>query len=69
MNGITSLEGTGVNCEPPSSDRDVLEILYHETGGPNWTNNGNWLTDAPLRNWYGVDVDGEGRVSGLSLVV
>ena len=68
LNGITSLEGTGVNCEPPSSDRDVLEILYHETGGPNWTNNGNWLTDAPLRNWYGVDVDGEGRVSGLSLV-
>ncbi|MDE2751723.1 MAG: Ig-like domain-containing protein, partial [Gemmatimonadota bacterium] len=69
LNAIVLLEGTGVNCDPPSTDREILEILYNETGGPDWTNNANWLTDAPLRTWYGVDVDGEGRVSGLSLVV
>ena len=69
LNAIASLEGTGVKCDPPSSDREILEILYNETGGPDWTNNANWLTDAPLGNWYGVDVDGEGRVSGLRLVI
>ena len=69
LKAIVSLGGTGVNCNPPSTDREILEILYNETGGPDWTNNANWLTDAPLRNWYGVEVDGEGRVSGLSLIV
>ena len=61
LDGIASHEGTGVECAP-LSDRDVLEILYEATGGPNWTNSNNWLTDAPLRDWYGVGVDGEGRV-------
>ena len=60
LDGIASHEGTGVECAP-LSDRDVLEILYEATGGPNWTNSNNWLTDAPLRDWYGVGVDGEGR--------
>ena len=64
LNAIASVEGTGVNCGPPS-DREILEILYDATGGTNWTNNDNWLTDAPLREWHGVDVDGEGRVSRL----
>ena len=64
LNAIESLDGTGVTCGPPS-DRDILEILYDATGGSNWTNRARWLTDAPLREWYGVDVDGEGRVSRL----
>ena len=66
LDGIASHEGTGVECAP-LSDRDVLEILYEATGGPNWTNSNNWLTDAPLRDWYGVGVDGEGRVRALGL--
>ena len=66
LNAIASLEGTGVSCMP-LSDRDILDILYHETGGPSWSNNANWLTGAPLRDWYGVEVDGEGRVSELIL--
>ena len=67
LNAIASVEGSGVICGPPS-DRDLLEIFYDATGGPNWTNNANWLTDAPLGNWYGVEVDGEGRVSGLGFL-
>ena len=67
LNAIASLDGTGVNCAPPSSDRDILELFYDATRGSNWTNNANWFTDAPLRDWYGVEVDGEGRVSGLGL--
>ena len=35
-------------------DRAALAALYEATDGPNWTNNENWLTDAPLCEWYGV---------------
>ena len=45
----------------------MLTALYEATDGPNWTNSQNWLTDAPLDDWHGVDVDGEGRVDYLDL--
>ena len=32
----------------------VLVALYNATDGPNWTDNENWLTDAPLSEWAGV---------------
>ena len=66
LNAVPSHQGTGVECAR-LSDRDILVALYEATGGPNWTNNGNWLTVAPLRDWYGVSVDGEGRVVELKL--
>ena len=66
LNGIPSYEGTGVQCAP-LSDRDILAALYEATGGPNWTDNDNWLTDAPLREWDDIYVDGEGRVTHLFL--
>ena len=54
-----------------ATDRAALVALYHATGGDNWTNNDNWLTDAPLGDWYGVTIgetpDGNVRVAGLSL--
>ena len=37
------------------------------TDGPNWVNDDNWLSDAPLGDWHGIDVDGTGRVVGVSL--
>ncbi len=64
--GIPVHEGTGEECAP-LSEREILEILYEATGGPNWTNRDNWLTDAPLRDWHGVSVDGDGRVRVLWL--
>ena len=48
-------------------DREVLVNLYHSTDGPNWKNSANWLSDAPLGTWFGVDVDAEGRVTVLML--
>ncbi len=66
LSAIPSHEGTGAECGP-LSDREILEILFEATGGPNWTNNDNWLSDAPLGDWYGVGVDSEGRVAYLSL--
>ena len=35
-------------------DRDALMALYNATDGPNWTDNTNWGTDAPIKEWYGV---------------
>ena len=66
LSAIVSHEGTGVEC-PPLSDLGILEALYIATGGPNWTYQENWLSDAPLRNWQGVEVDGKERVERLSL--
>ena len=51
----------------PQGDRDALAALYNATNGPNWADNTNWLTDAPLDEWYGVTTDAHGRVMGLDL--
>ena len=47
--------------------REALAALYHATNGPGWTNNANWLSDAPLDQWHGVLVDCNGAVTGLAL--
>ncbi len=62
-------EGTSTRGELVAryhSARDVLLVLYHATDGPNWLRNDNWLSDAPLGEWYGVTTDG-GRVVELDL--
>ena len=66
LNGIPSREGTGAKCAL-TSDRDLLVEFYRATGGPDWYNNNNWLTDAPLRSWHGVNTDSQGRVTELRL--
>ena len=66
LNTIPSHDGTDRDCAP-LTDHDILVALYDATGGPDWTNNDNWLTDSPLRDWHGVQVDSEGRVASLSL--
>ena len=67
LSSIPSHEGTGVECAPLASDRDILVALYHATGGRGWTKSDNWLTDAPLRQWHGVQTDVGGRVIELNL--
>ena len=49
------------------SEQAALRALYETTGGPDWTNRGNWRTGRPLGEWHGVGVDGQGRVTGLIL--
>ena len=53
---------------PDLTDRDILELFYHATGGPNWANNENWLSDNPLGEWYGVTTDADGRVTELDFM-
>ena len=50
-----------------ASDRAALAALYEATGGAEWTNDENWLTEAPTTQWYGVATDGSDRVTGLRL--
>ena len=45
----------------------MLVALYNATGGPNWTNNSNWLSNQPLSEWFGVTVDTTDRVEHLNL--
>ena len=52
-----------------ASDRAALIALYHATDGPKWIGNDNWLSDAPLDEWYGVTTDRNGRVIRLDLNV
>ena len=60
----TGVEGQG---RGRLTDRQVLEALYRATNGSDWTDSTNWLTDAPLSEWFGVAADGNGRVAGLRL--
>ena len=52
-----------------NTDRAALVALYNATDGPNWVDNTNWLTDAPLGAWYGVNTDRQGRVVELDLTL
>ncbi len=45
-------------------DSLALVAFYHATGGPNWENDRDWLK-GPLESWYGVSLNGEGRVRWL----
>ena len=51
----------------PSPDRAALVAFYNATGEANWTNNTNWLTNAPVGQWYGVTTDDNGWVTEINL--
>ena len=62
----------GIGLSPPypycrDPQWDALAALYDGTGGPNWKNKTNWLTLAPVVEWYGVTTDADGRVTELNL--
>lgn len=48
-------------------DRKALVALYEATGGPDWRRSGGWLSDAPVGEWYGVEVNNQGRVVSLAM--
>ena len=54
-------------AKPTISERDALAALYESAGGQYWTRSDNWLSDAPLRDWYGVVTNGNGQIIGLNL--
>ena len=50
------------------TDREALVALYNATDGDNWDQNENWLSDAPLDEWAGVETDEDGRVTTLAFI-
>ncbi len=66
LGAVGQHEGTGLLC-PPLSDREILAALYETTDGAHWEESGNWVTDAPLGEWHGVETNAEGRVVSLDL--
>lgn len=59
----------GSDCAPMDSmeDRAVLVSLFDKLDGTNWDKKHNWVSDEPIRSWYGVVSDADGRVTRLSL--
>ena len=66
LDAIAVLRDTGTECAP-ATDREILEMLHAATGGRDWIDSRKWLTDAPLADWRGVEVDDQGRVVELLL--
>ena len=61
---VPSRSGRELAC---NEEREDLARLYEAMGGDNWRNSANWLTDAPLSSWYGIQVDEDGRVVSIDL--
>jgi len=49
-----------------AQDSLALVDLYNNAGGPHWHSNTNWLTTAPVGNWFGIRADA-GRVKSIRL--
>ena len=65
--GLCAWTGNARAQGSAESDRAALEAVYRATGGDDWTDNANWLSDAPLRDWHGVETNEQGRVTELRL--
>ena len=55
------------SAQTVADDKTALTAFYNATGGANWTNNTDWLSDEPLGDWHGVDTNDDGRVITLVL--
>ncbi|MGN6491921.1 MAG: T9SS type A sorting domain-containing protein [Agriterribacter sp.] len=64
--GLTLKSDTILLTGSLTTDSLALVDLYNSTNGPGWTNKTNWLTSAPISQWFGVGIN-EGRVESLSL--
>ncbi len=65
LRGIPDVRAT--TCDRKRRDWDALVALYNATNGPNWFKNDNWLTNAPLDSWFGVEADEIGKVRLIRL--
>ncbi len=51
----------------PLPQPDVLAAIFAATNGALWKDNTNWLTTAPLEEWFGVHLDDDGRIVHILL--
>ena len=51
----------GPTTSSAMSDSTVLVAFYYAMGGEYWKINTNWLSEAPISQWYGVTTNPSGR--------
>ena len=54
-------------CTNNPDEIEALVAFYHQTNGPNWTDGTNWLSNAPVGTWHGVETNEFGAVIELTL--
>ena len=72
---FTTLDAAAVVGPPvavagsPATDRAALMAFYKATDGDYWEERYkvNWLSNAPLGEWFGVTTDENGRVIGIAI--
>lgn len=47
--------------------KDALYHIYSRCNGDQWADNTNWCSDAPLEEWYGIEVNEMGYVTSIDL--
>ena len=60
-------ESVSIEATADNPDQAALEAFYEATGGSGWDDNENWLSDAPLGEWYGLTTDANGRVVKMAI--
>ena len=65
--GLSATQNFTATTVVSSADRNALIAFYDKTGGPDWTDRANWLSNAPLHAWQGVTTDADERVTRLEL--
>ena len=60
-------ESVSLNALPP--DKIALLALFRSADGKSWSRSTNWGTDAPLDEWFGIELDDQGRVESVNLPV
>jgi Leucine-rich repeat (LRR) protein len=54
------------NSQVIESDSIALVAFYNATGGPDWTDNSNWLSNSPVGEWHGITLSDQ-RVTRITL--
>ena len=67
--GNDRLNWTGISDELRKRvERAALSSFHSSTNGANWTTGTGWNSSFTFSDWHGVETDGDGRVTELSLV-
>ena len=65
VSAVTGITQGTAQITVSNPDRAALVAFYEHTDGPNWEWDTNWLTDAPLDTWVGIDTNEFDRVTRL----
>ena len=65
---LQNLDLSGNQFAGLPSEREALIAFYNATGGPDWYNSTNWLSDEPIATWHGITTNEDGStVTGFDL--